>query len=120
MFPITSHRAHPCDSCLCSLCCLLQVTITTDPDAQCTNEVFPITYDKFDSMCVPGDSIFVGRYLATGADDSSLFLEVSRAQSCMYMTLCNHSHVQPAGVASLWAAAQPPAQIAPACFWLRS
>lgn len=54
----------------------LQVVITSDPNAQCTPEVLPVTYDKFASMVQPGDSIFVGRYLVTGADDSSLFLEV--------------------------------------------
>jgi pyruvate kinase len=53
-----------------------RVTITTDPAAECTDAVFPVTYAKFPAMCQPGDSIFVGRYLVTGADASSLFLEV--------------------------------------------
>lgn len=52
------------------------VTITTDPAAECTNSVFPITYPKFPHMCQPGDSIFIGRYLVTGSEASSLFLEV--------------------------------------------
>ena len=37
-----------------------------------------MTYANFPSMCAVGDSIFVGRYLATGDDKSSLFLEVRR------------------------------------------
>lgn len=52
------------------------VTFTTDTECECTNSVFPVTYPKFPAMCQPGDSIFVGRYLVTGADASSLFLEV--------------------------------------------
>jgi pyruvate kinase len=53
-----------------------RVTITTDLDAECTSACLPVTYPKFAAMCQPGDSIFVGRYLVTGADSSSLFLEV--------------------------------------------
>lgn len=53
-----------------------RVTMTADPDAVCTAAVFPVTYPKFTEMCRVGDSIFVGRYLVTGADESSLFLEV--------------------------------------------
>lgn len=54
-----------------------QVIITSDMDAECTSTVFPVTYAKFPAMCQPGDSIFVGRYLVTGAEDSSLFMEVT-------------------------------------------
>lgn len=53
-----------------------RVTITTDTSVDCTNEVLPITYPKFPAMCEPGDSIFLGRYLVTGADESSVFLTV--------------------------------------------
>jgi pyruvate kinase len=53
-----------------------RITMTADPDAVCTASVFPVTYPKFTEMCRVGDSIFVGRYLVTGADESSLFLEV--------------------------------------------
>ena len=53
-----------------------RVVITTDTTRECTNELLPITYPKFPAMCEPGDQIFLGRYLVTGADDSSVFLEV--------------------------------------------
>ncbi|KAL4856094.1 Pyruvate kinase 2 [Chlorella vulgaris] len=53
-----------------------RVTITTDTSRECTNEVLPITYPKFAAMCEPGDQIFLGRYLTTGADESSVFLNV--------------------------------------------
>lgn len=52
------------------------VTITADQTAECSNTVFPVTYSKFPAMCQPGDSIFVGRYLVTGSETSSVFLEV--------------------------------------------
>lgn len=53
------------------------VTITTDPSAECTSSILPITYPKFPSMCNMGDSIFIGRYLVTGSEASSLFLEIT-------------------------------------------
>ena len=53
-----------------------KITITTDMDAECTNTCFPVTYPKFPAMCQPGDSMFIGRYLVTGADSSSLYLTV--------------------------------------------
>ena len=59
---------------LCLLC--LQVTLTADPDATCTQTVFPLTYTQLPEMVSSGDSICVARYLATGADKGSLFLEV--------------------------------------------
>ena len=52
------------------------VTITADPNAECSDSVFPVTYSKFPAMCQAGDNIFVGRYLVTGSESSSLFLEV--------------------------------------------
>jgi pyruvate kinase len=52
------------------------VTITNDLNAECSDKVFPVTYSKFPAMCQPGDSIFVGRYLVTGSETSSVFLEV--------------------------------------------
>jgi len=52
------------------------VTITADPNAECSDSVFPVTYSKFPAMCQPGDNIFIGRYLVTGSESSSLFLEV--------------------------------------------
>jgi pyruvate kinase len=52
------------------------VKITADPNAECSNTVFPVTYSKFPAMCQPGDNIFVGRYLVTGSETSSVFLEV--------------------------------------------
>lgn len=45
------------------------------PDA--TNPgTFHINYPGFIDMVGVGDQIFLGRYLVTGADESSLYLEV--------------------------------------------
>ncbi|PRW57775.1 pyruvate kinase isoform C [Chlorella sorokiniana] len=53
-----------------------KVTITTDTTQECTSSLLPITYPKFPAMCERGDQIFLGRYLVTGADESSVFLTV--------------------------------------------
>ena len=71
-----------------------RISITSDPNAECTNTVFPVTYPKFPAMCQEGDSIFVGRYLVTGAEDSSLFLEVEEVSATEVVCLAkNGSHL---------------------------
>jgi pyruvate kinase len=67
-----------------------RITITTDPNAECTNTVFPVTYPKFPAMCQEGDSIFVGRYLVTGAENSSLFLEVEEVNATEVICLAKN------------------------------
>ena len=67
-----------------------RVTITIDPDAECSNTVFPVTYPKFPAMCQEGDSIFVGRYLVTGAEDSSLFMEVEEVNATEVICLAKN------------------------------
>lgn len=67
-----------------------RITITNDPNAECTNTVFPVTYPKFPAMCQEGDSIFVGRYLVTGAEDSSLFLEVEEVNAAEVICLAKN------------------------------
>jgi len=67
-----------------------RITITTDPEAECTNTVFPVTYPKFPAMCQEGDSIFVGRYLVTGAENSSLFMEVEEVNATEVICLAKN------------------------------
>ena len=38
--------------------------------------MLPVSYEKFTSMVQPGDTVFLGRYLVTGSEDSSLYLTV--------------------------------------------
>lgn len=53
-----------------------ELVVTTDETAVASSTKLPITYPHFAHMCQPGDSLFVGRYLVNGADQSSLYLEV--------------------------------------------
>ena len=53
-----------------------QVTVTTCDKAEASSSVLPISYPHFAHMCQPGDTLFIGRYLVNGADQSSLYLEV--------------------------------------------
>ena len=59
-----------------------QVTVTTDEKAEASSSVLPISYRHFAHMCQPGDTLFVGRYLVNGADQSSLYLEVGLTETC--------------------------------------
>ena len=54
----------------------LQLVITQNPEAQASNEVLPVSYPKFTTMVQKGDTIFIGRYLVTGSEDSSLYVTV--------------------------------------------
>ena len=38
--------------------------------------MLPISYPKFPSMVERGDTVFLGRYLVTGSEESSTFLTV--------------------------------------------
>lgn len=51
------------------------LTLTTR-DVECSDTVLPVTYTKFAGMMEPGDTLYVGRYLVSGADSASLYLEV--------------------------------------------
>ena len=53
-----------------------EVRVTADKKAEASSLVLPIRYPHFAHMCQPGDTLFVGRYLVNGADQSSLYLEV--------------------------------------------
>lgn len=58
-----------------------QVVITTveapSPEDDVDPNTFYINYPGFTDMVGVGDQVFLGRYLVTGADESSLYLEVS-------------------------------------------
>lgn len=57
---------------------MLQITITTkDVGANSFSQgLLKVTYPKFPAMCQEGDTIFLGKYLVTGSEDSSLYLTV--------------------------------------------
>ena len=61
-----------------------EIIVTADENADITDASrLAISYNRFADMCQPGDQLFVGRYLVNGADQSSLYLEVSSLSSCM-------------------------------------
>ncbi len=53
------------------------MTLTTGPVPEgATGTVVSVSYEKFTAMVQPGDTVFLGRYLVTGSEDSSLYLTV--------------------------------------------
>lgn len=56
----------------------LQITFTTKKrdGSNGTDKVLAVSYTQFPAMCVKGDTIFLGKYLVTGSEDSSLYLTV--------------------------------------------
>ena len=75
----------------------MQVVLSTKPGATIGGNTLPVSYSKFTSMVKQGDTIFLGRYLVTGSEESSCYLTVS--SSCLLpsflacyvhlATLCN-------------------------------
>ena len=55
----------------------LQVILSTKPGATIGGNLLPVSYSKFTSMVNVGDTIFLGRYLVTGSEESSCYLTVS-------------------------------------------
>ena len=53
-----------------------EVIITTDVNAQASPNLLPVSNPVFPSLVHPGNMLHVGRFLATGAEGGSLFLEV--------------------------------------------
>ena len=52
-----------------------EVLVVTDENEVAHDNILPIEYSNFESMCSVGDTLFVGRYLTNGADKSSVYLE---------------------------------------------
>ncbi|KAK6942193.1 Pyruvate kinase, C-terminal [Dillenia turbinata] len=64
------------------------VTITPDVTKPPSNEVFPINYAGLATSVKNGVTIFIGQYLFTGSETTSVWLEVSVAvQSCTFLTI---------------------------------
>jgi hypothetical protein len=52
---------------------------------ECSDTVLPVTYTKFAGMMECGDTLYLGRYLVSGADSASLYLEVRQG---LYSAVC--------------------------------
>ncbi|KAL4434114.1 hypothetical protein ABPG75_000555 [Micractinium tetrahymenae] len=53
-----------------------EVVITTDPTIECGPNLLPVNYPGFPDIVDVGQTLQVGRYLATGSEGVSLYLEV--------------------------------------------
>ncbi|GAX81789.1 hypothetical protein CEUSTIGMA_g9217.t1 [Chlamydomonas eustigma] len=53
-----------------------KLIITTKEDAVADEKTLPIMYPKFTAMAQPGDTVYIARYLASGGESSSLYLQV--------------------------------------------
>jgi len=53
------------------------VVLTPDQGKEATNEVLPINFNGLAKAVKPGDTIFMGQYLFTGSETTSVWLEVS-------------------------------------------
>ena len=50
--------------------------LSTKPGVTIGGNTLPVSYSKFTSMVKQGDTIFLGRYLVTGSEESSCYLTV--------------------------------------------
>jgi pyruvate kinase len=67
-----------------------EVRLTSDPNARLSGGCLPVTF-PFEEICQQGDAFFVGRYLASGADDSSVWLEAKRVEGHEVICEANNS-----------------------------
>ena len=63
----------------------MQITFTTQEavSKKGGDKTLLVSYHQFPSMCVKGDTIFLGKYLVTGSEESSLYLTVSESNSTL-------------------------------------
>ncbi|KAJ6407551.1 PYRUVATE KINASE [Salix viminalis] len=56
------------------------VILTSDQEQEASSEVLPINFDGLSKAVKHGDTIFVGQYLFTGSETTSVWLEVSEVK----------------------------------------
>ncbi|KAJ4824830.1 hypothetical protein Tsubulata_027660 [Turnera subulata] len=56
------------------------VVLTPDQGLDATSQVLPINFDGLSKAVKPGDTIFLGQYLFTGSETTSVWLEVSEVK----------------------------------------
>lgn len=78
---------------LCSANCFAawerksQIILTTR-DMEARDNILPVTYPKFPQMTSKGDTIYIGRYLVSGAEGGSLYLEVAEVDIAAGNVIC--------------------------------
>ena len=60
---------------------------------EATDTVLPVTYPKFADMMEPGDNIYIGRYLVSGADQASCYLVVEEVKDTDVICRANNDAV---------------------------
>ncbi|XP_074564790.1 pyruvate kinase 1, cytosolic-like [Curcuma longa] len=53
------------------------VILTSDQEKEASSELLPINFTGLSKAVTPGDTIFIGQYLFTGSETTSVWLEVS-------------------------------------------
>ncbi|KAF5837892.1 pyruvate kinase [Dunaliella salina] len=56
------------------------LVLTTRTDVEASENVLPITYDGFADLVEKGDTFYIARYLVSGDDQASLYVEVQDVQ----------------------------------------
>ncbi|KAL8509329.1 hypothetical protein ACS0TY_016508 [Phlomoides rotata] len=68
-----------------------KVTLTPDQGQEATNEVLPINFAGLAKAVKKGDTIFVGQYLFTGSETTSVWLEVDEVKGDDVVCLIKNS-----------------------------
>ncbi|KAF3964877.1 hypothetical protein CMV_010881 [Castanea mollissima] len=67
------------------------VVLTPHHDQEATSELLPINFDGLSKAVKKGDTIFVGQYLFTGSETTSVWLEVSEVKGEDVVCVCKNS-----------------------------
>jgi pyruvate kinase len=77
------------------VCCLRAegetIIITTDMSKPCDNFYLPVKEPRFPQLVQPGDIVFVGQYLFTGSETTSVYMEVLSTSGEEVVCRCNNN-----------------------------
>jgi len=80
------------------------VTLTTEEGVTASADFLPVNNSMMPNFVAPGDDVFIGQYLFTGAETSSVYLkveEVDQALGHIYCTVVNDARLSGVGRCSL-------------------
>lgn len=67
------------------------IELTTDETVPPSSSVLPVSYDGLPRVLKAGDTLFIGGYLATGSETSSVFLDVVETTATSVTCKCKNS-----------------------------
>ncbi|KAK9861213.1 hypothetical protein WJX84_011545 [Apatococcus fuscideae] len=89
-----------------------KLVFTSKPDAEAGPGVLPISYSGLPTMAEKGDTIFLGRYLVTGSEDSSVYLTVEEVtETDVVCKSANQSPVVLDGLLTIFHTERSPDQV---------